>query len=84
MSNLLSWLKNAWFPMALICLALFAIPGLALVIGAVLNYMISPAGNPLLLFGGILLVCGAIAANAMAYRGLSKGAKAKTKAFEID
>ena len=53
--------------------------GLALVIGAVLNYMVSPAGNRLLLFGGILLICAAIAANAMAYRGLSKGAKAGAK-----
>jgi glucose uptake protein len=50
--------------------------GLALVIGAVLNYAVSPASNPLLLFGGILLICVAIAANAMAYRGMSKGAKA--------
>ena len=49
--------------------------GLALVIGAVLNYVISPVGNRLLLFGGILLVCAAIASNAMAYRGLSKSAK---------
>jgi glucose uptake protein len=57
--------------------------GLALVIGAVLNYCISPAGNPLLLFGGILLVCGAIAANAMAYRRLSKGAKAGTKGIVL-
>src|SRR6202050_4487436 len=45
--------------------------GVALVIGAILNYIVSPAGNPLLLFGGILLICSAIAANAMAYRGLS-------------
>jgi glucose uptake protein len=50
--------------------------GLALVIGAVLNYIVSPAGNRLLLFGGILLICAAIASNAMAYRGLSKSAKA--------
>jgi glucose uptake protein len=57
--------------------------GLALVIGAVLNYFISPTGNPLLLFGGILLVCGAIAANAMAYRGLSKGGKAGTKGIVL-
>ena len=35
--------------------------GLALVIGAVLNYIISPVGNRLLLFGGILLICAAIA-----------------------
>jgi len=57
--------------------------GLALVIGAVLNYFISPTGNPLLLFGGILLVCGAIAANAMAYRGLAKGGKAGTKGIVL-
>src|SRR5580693_6543202 len=53
--------------------------GVALVIGAVLNYIVSPAGNPLLLFGGILLICAAIAANAMAYRGLSQGTRAGTK-----
>jgi len=57
--------------------------GLALVIGAVLNYVVSPAGNPLLLFGGILLICAAIAANAMAYRGLSKGAKAGMKGIVL-
>src|SRR5579864_3336743 len=57
--------------------------GLALVIGAALNYVVSPAGNPLLLFGGILLVSAAIAANAMAYRGLSKGAKAGTKGIVL-
>ncbi|HUD13523.1 MAG TPA: hypothetical protein VMQ56_07695 [Terracidiphilus sp.] len=57
--------------------------GLALVIGAVLNYVISPAGNPLLLFGGILLIGAAIAANAMAYRGLSKGTKAGTKGIVL-
>ena len=57
--------------------------GLALVIGAVLNYIVSPAGNRLLLFGGILLICAAIATNAMAYRGLSKGAKAGTKGIVL-
>jgi glucose uptake protein len=53
--------------------------GVALVIGASLNYIVSPAGNPLLLFGGILLICAAIAANAMAYRGLPQGRQAGTK-----
>src|ERR1700677_622466 len=53
--------------------------GLALVIGAVLNYFVSPAGNRLLLFGGILLICAAIVSNAMAYHGLSKNAKAGAK-----
>jgi glucose uptake protein len=57
--------------------------GLALVIGAVLNYIVSPAGNRLLLFGGILLICAAIASNAMVYRGLSKSAKAGTKGIVL-
>jgi glucose uptake protein len=53
--------------------------GLALVIGAVINYSISPKGNPILLFGGIALICIAIVLDAMAYRGLPGGAKASTK-----
>lgn len=42
--------------------------GLALVIGAVSNYLVSPNGNPLLLFGGIALVTVAIILDAVAYR----------------
>src|SRR4029077_15426478 len=42
--------------------------GLALVVGVLLNYIISPQGNPLLLFGGVLLVVLAIIVDAMAYR----------------
>jgi glucose uptake protein len=57
--------------------------GLALVIGAALNYVVSPTGNPLLLFGGILLVCVPIASNAMAYRALSKSAKSGTKGIVL-
>lgn len=53
--------------------------GLALVIGAALNYLIAPKGNPLLLFGGIALICIAIVLDALAYRGLPGGAKASTK-----
>jgi glucose uptake protein len=45
--------------------------GLALVIGSILNYIITPKGNPLLLFGGIALVCTAIVLDSLAYRGLS-------------
>jgi glucose uptake protein len=45
--------------------------GLALVIGSVLNYIITPKGHPLLLFGGIALVCLAIVLDALAYRRLS-------------
>ncbi|UWZ84503.1 GRP family sugar transporter [Occallatibacter riparius] len=46
--------------------------GLALVIGSVLNYIILPKGNPLLLFGGIALVIVAIVLDALAYRRLVK------------
>ena len=42
--------------------------GLALVVGAISSYIISPNGNPLLLFGGILLVTIAIIFDALAYR----------------
>lgn len=42
--------------------------GIALVVGAVSNYFISPNGNPLLLFGGIALVVAAIVCDAIAYR----------------
>lgn len=57
--------------------------GLALVIGAVINYIISPKGNPLFLFGGIGLICIAIVLDAMAYRGISRGAKASTKGIGL-
>jgi glucose uptake protein len=46
--------------------------GLALVLGAVLNYIVSPAGNPVLIFSGIGLVCIAIVLDALAYRGISQ------------
>jgi glucose uptake protein len=42
--------------------------GLALVVGAVSSYVLSPNGNPVLLFGGILLVVLAIILDALAYR----------------
>ena len=42
--------------------------GLALVVGVLLNYAITPAGNPLLLFGGVILVLAAIVVDALAYR----------------
>jgi glucose uptake protein len=41
--------------------------GIALVVGAVSSYAIAPAGNPWMLFGGVALVLGAIAFDAMAY-----------------
>src|SRR6202035_4434636 len=42
--------------------------GLALIVGAVSTYIISPKGNPILLFGGIALVVAAIVLDAIAYR----------------
>ena len=42
--------------------------GLALIIGAVSSYMLSPHGNPVMLFGGITLVVAAIVCDATAYR----------------
>ncbi|HXM92870.1 MAG TPA: GRP family sugar transporter [Candidatus Dormibacteraeota bacterium] len=42
--------------------------GLALVVGVLLNFVISPQGNPLLLFGGVLMVVLAIVVDASAYR----------------
>ena len=41
--------------------------GLALVIGVVWNYLLRPAGNPYLLFGGAFLVVCAIVFDALAY-----------------
>lgn len=42
--------------------------GLALVVGAVSSYVLAPAGNPVLLFGGISVVILAIVLDAIAYR----------------
>jgi glucose uptake protein len=42
--------------------------GLALVVGAVGSYLVSPQGNPILLFGGVAFVVAAIAFDALAYR----------------
>jgi glucose uptake protein len=50
--------------------------GLALVLGAVSSYLVSPAANPLLLFGGVALVALAIVLDAAAYRKREATAKA--------
>ena len=52
--------------------------GLALVIGAISNYLVTPAANPLLLFGGVALVTVAIVLDAAAYRKRESTAKATT------
>jgi glucose uptake protein len=49
--------------------------GLALVVGVLLNYLLSPRGNPALLFGGVLLVTLAIVLDALAYRRRESGRK---------
>ena len=41
--------------------------GVALVVGAVSNYILTPKGNPFLLFGGVALVVCAIVFDALAY-----------------
>jgi glucose uptake protein len=53
--------------------------GLALIVGAVSSYLVSPAGNPLLLFGGVALVTVAIVLDAAAYRQREGAAQATTK-----
>jgi glucose uptake protein len=52
--------------------------GLALVIGAVSNYVLKPVGNPRLLFGGVALVVVAIILDAAAYRKREGTAKKTT------
>ncbi len=58
--------------------------GLALVLGVLINYMKTPAGNPIILFFGVALVVGAILVNAIASRkaSASKG-KTSTKGIVI-
>jgi len=57
--------------------------GLALVIGSILNYLITPKGNPLLLFGGVALVCVAIVLDALAYRKISLDVKVSRKGIVL-
>ena len=57
--------------------------GLALVIGSVLNYLVTPKGNPVMLFGGIALVCLAILLDARAYRRQVKERTASLKGIVV-
>lgn len=52
--------------------------GLALIVGAVSSYLVHPAANPLLLFGGVALVTIAIVLDAGAYRKRESNARAAT------
>lgn len=53
--------------------------GLALVVGALSSYILSPNGNPTLLFGGIALVVAAIVFDAIAYRLREAQSRSLTK-----
>ena len=58
--------------------------GLALIVGAVSSYLVRPAGNPLLLFGGVALVTVAILFDARAYRQReAKAAQATTRGIAL-
>ena len=57
--------------------------GVAMVVGSVLNYLITPKGNPLMLFGGIALVCLAILLDALAYRRQAKDQTVSIKGIAI-
>jgi glucose uptake protein len=52
--------------------------GLALIVGAVSSYLVHPAANPLMLFGGVALVTVAIVLDAAAYRRRDPDAPATT------
>ena len=59
--------------------------GLALVIGVTGNYILNPQGNPILLFGGALLVVVAIIVNALAYSAYAQAKQdEKRAARQID
>ena len=50
--------------------------GLALIVGTVSSYLVHPAANPLLIFGGVVLVTVAIIVDALAYRKRESTTKA--------
>jgi glucose uptake protein len=52
--------------------------GLALIVGTISSYIVRPAANPLLLFGGVALVTVAIILDAAAYRRREQNAPAAT------
>jgi len=55
--------------------------GLSIVIGVILNYLVTAKNDPVLLFGGVALLIGAIILDAFAYRAYSgESAKKTTRA----
>lgn len=57
--------------------------GLALVIGVAWNFILKPAGNPVLLFSGVLLVVFAIVVDALAYRNHGRTSGTAVKGFSL-
>ena len=53
--------------------------GLALIVGTISSYLIHPAANPLLLFGGVALVTVAIILDAAAYRRREQNTRTTTR-----
>lgn len=53
--------------------------GLALIVGVVLNYIVHPAGNPWLIFGGVALVALAIVLDALAYKRREPSTSSSTR-----
>lgn len=49
--------------------------GLALVLGVIINYVGAPAGNPVTLFAGVMLIVVALLLNGNAYSRMNKGNK---------
>jgi len=49
--------------------------GIALVVGVLLNYVLQPVANPVLLFSGVALVLAAIIVDALAFRARGGGGK---------
>ncbi len=52
--------------------------GLALVLGVIINYLGAPAGNPVVLFAGVLLIVIALLLNGNAYSRMNKGISQST------
>jgi glucose uptake protein len=69
--NLANMLLVAAISVAGLSVAFPVAIGLALVIGVILNYVIDPGGNPLLVFGGAAVVVIAIIVDALAYQAYS-------------
>jgi glucose uptake protein len=57
--------------------------GLALVIGVVWSFILRPAGNPVLLFGGAFLVILAIVVDALAYRAHAEATRTAKSKFSL-